>query len=299
MPGKPYKMTYGAALGRKSGKMKCPLTRTGVRQHEVEMRVAAMSESYEGYLAARVAAAAAAMVPQERRGQATGLLWAALSHNGHCTEVWRHLAQASADGLLADAEAEKVYPAALRILADHPQMTCEVFTTLISPKLRATKTVDARTLAENTRTIEHEARRYERLKRDDLDAGLRNLLGNYVAAVKGPSAVCELYYSWLGVSESRRKGWYMDLVRHLIKLTRGKKALPARAKFLADELARQPVRHPPSGRAKRKNPNAQGKLNARYVLLASTHAKTLRALGKKDEAARLEAEIAELTRKDK
>jgi len=298
LPGKSYVVAYHGGP-HKFGRMNCPLTRASVGLHEVEMRVAAASESYTGYLDARIAAAAYAMVPQSRRSQATGLLRAALVRNGHCTEVWRHLAQACVDGLLGDAEARELYPSSLRGLAEHPQMTYEIFTTLISPKLRATKNVDERAFSDIARAIEREARRYERLNRDDLGVRLRNRLGSYAAAVKGSSAVCKLYHSWLGVSESRTKGWYMDLVRHLINLTRGKEALPYRAKFLADELARQPARFPPSSKARKRNPKAQGKLNERYVLLAATSAKTLRVLGREDEAGRIEAEVAQLTGKEK
>ena len=58
LPGKkPYEIAYYDSHGVKHGNSKCPLMRRNSGQHEVEMRVAAMSESYPGYLAARVAAA--------------------------------------------------------------------------------------------------------------------------------------------------------------------------------------------------------------------------------------------------
>ena len=229
LPGKPYTMRFPANLGRPSGRLNCPLTRTQIRQHEVAMLAAAMSESFTGYLAARIAAAAYAMVPEKGRGQASELLWAALSRNHHCTEVWRRLAQARADGILSDAKAGMVYPTALRTLADHPRTTCEIFRTLVLPKLRATEDVDQRSFARLVRTIEHEARRYERMERLELGVLLRNELGNYVVATRGPSAVCDLYYSWLDASDSRGKDWSIGLVKHLTKLTRGEKRLPYRA----------------------------------------------------------------------
>jgi len=298
VPEKPLRVNYAFMIGRKSGRMKCPLSRTAVGQHEVDMSVAATSESYSGYLAARVAGAAYALVPEDRRRQATGLLRGALSRNAFCTQAWRHLAQAAADGVLTGAEAEKLYPTALRALAGHPQMTCEIFTTLIAPRLQATEGVDERTLAELTREIEREASRYEGLKREDLGVQLRNLLGSTIAAVQGPSAACERYRSWLPRAETGWRLAYRALFQHLMKLTKARVALAARAEFLAGEVARQPARFPPSRRARRRNPKAQGEVNARYVMAASAYVNTLRRLGRKGEAAELKAKIRELTNED-
>ena len=66
---------------------------------------------------------------------------------------------------------------------------------------------------------------------------------------------------------------------------------------MAAELARQPARHPPSEKARGRNANARGKLNARHVHLAATYAKTLRALGRESEAERIEAQLSDLTGK--
>lgn len=307
LPGKrnQYTLVYGPAVGRQRGSMKCPLKRLAVQQHEVEMRAAAMSESYSGYLMARIAAAAYALVPQDRRAQASGLLWSALSRNGHCVEVWRHLAQTCLDGVIPDTQANKVYPLAVRTLADQPQMTYEIFATLISPKLRATKNADKGAISHTIGAIEQEISRYDRLGRNDLGLLLRNLLGSYVATIKGSTVLCEQYSAWLAEPKlaSGKKSMelrrYKALVKHLIKLTDRRAARLDQAKFLFKEIARQPARLPASKKAKKKNPNAKGKINKRYVLVAGIYVKTLRKLGKKDQAALLKAKIAQLTAEEK
>ena len=60
-----------------------------------------------------------------------------------------------------------------------------------------------------------------------------------------------------------------------------------------------PARLAPSRKALKKNPEAKGTVNVVHVQVAGAYVKTLRKLGKKGEAARLKAKIAELMGKDK
>ena len=164
-----------------------------VLDRDVQLDVAAMAHSYQGYLEAVAACRIYSMIEEGRRGEVTGLLEGAVKRNPYCAVPWRLVAVEVAEGRIARTLGERMYQSMLRQFAEYPDLTFQVLARILKPRLAEAADADQREVSDNLGILGKAHAVYAKANRPDLAVKLRCLQGEYLEAAGRTQDAMKLY----------------------------------------------------------------------------------------------------------
>ena len=170
-----------------------PVARRDVLDRGVQLDVAAMLQSYPGYLNAVAACRMYSMLDDATRAKATGLLDGAIRQNAYCAATWRLMATDVAKGVIPRATGETMYTKMITAFTDYPDLTYEVLRMILEPRLKPSGKPTEKDIAGNLRLLDSAFALYVRSDRPDLAVGLRYLQGRYLEACGRREQAMKLY----------------------------------------------------------------------------------------------------------
>ncbi len=264
------------------GMVRSPMTGKKILDRHVGLLAQAVTSSYQSYLDALVGCYVFEMFEGNDRARALTLLQETVKKNPFCERAWRDFAQAAADGVLSISQTGYLYDYMLKKFDDHPDLTFEALTTMLSPALKDAKSEDRNTVNARMRTIENCFRLYRSRKRPDLSVALRCLQGRYLEALGRPDDARDLYMKNAEEYADEHYGFLepFESALRLMKDTDPRK----KAKFLKD-VARKAPKYASSFN-KRFN-----LVNPAYRTVVTALIKALRDAGRDGEANHWETEF--------
>jgi len=176
-----------------TGEVFNPIERHMMLDRDVELDAVAMARSYPGYLDAVAASHICSMFQGQECQKVVGLLEGAVLRNPYCDLPWRMTASWVAQGYIPQVQGEKMYDGMLKTFAAYPDLTFEVLTRILQPRLKpATKPSDAE-ITRNLQLLDRAFTVYDSAKRPDLAVRLRALQGQYLEAVGRREDALKLY----------------------------------------------------------------------------------------------------------
>ncbi|MBE3135419.1 MAG: hypothetical protein IMZ55_18285 [Acidobacteria bacterium] len=170
-----------------------PSARRAVLDRSVQLDVAAMLQSYPGYLNAVAACRMYSMLDDATRAKATGLLDGAIRQNAYCGTTWRLMATDVAKGVIPRATGETMYTKMITAFTEYPDLTYEVLRMILEPRLKPSEKPAQKEIAGNLRLLDSAFALYLRSDRPDLAVGLRYLQGQYLEACGRREQAMKLY----------------------------------------------------------------------------------------------------------
>jgi len=170
-----------------------PVARKYVLDRDVQLDVAAMLRSYPGYLNAIAACRTYAMLDDQKRAKATGLLDGAIRQNPYCSVSWRIMAADCAKGVIPAKRGETMYAKMMKALAAYPDLTFRVLAMILEPRFSPDKKPTEREITANLRILDGAHGLYVRAQRPDLAVNLRYLQGRYLEANGRREQAVKLY----------------------------------------------------------------------------------------------------------
>ncbi len=170
-----------------------PTVRGYVLDRDVQLDVAAMLRSYPGYLNAIAACRTYAMLDDQKRAKATGLLDGAIRQNPYCSVSWRLMAGDCAKGIITRKRGEAMYAKMMKAFTAYPDLTFRVLAMILEPRLKPDKKPAEREITANLRLLDGAHGMYVRAQRPDLAVNLRYLQGQYLEANGRKERAVKLY----------------------------------------------------------------------------------------------------------
>lgn len=166
-----------------TGEIFDPLLRQTMLDRDVELTAVALAKSYPGWLDAMSAFCIAQLIQEEDCTKALGLLEGAVQRNPYCDMPWRLVAMWCEKGVVSSELGEKMYDTMAKSFANYPDLTFEVLSKILQPRMKpGAKPSDAE-VARNLQLLEKAFAMYEAAKRPDLSVRLRAFQGQYTEAV--------------------------------------------------------------------------------------------------------------------
>ena len=258
----------------------CPMTRGRVLDREVALLGAAMAHSYAGWIDARLACHVYDLFQGDGRRAAAGVLQDAVNRNPYHAGTWRRLADAVAEGVLAQRQGEQAYDLMLRHFGTQPDLTFEVLQKILSPRLTAGEGTPAAEVTRNLSILEKAFQIYEKAKRPDLAVMLRRFQGEYLEAVGRKDAALRLYVVASEQYAAEHYG-FLDLFDRAMALMTDE---AMRLKYLAIMAEKVPEYGGDFNRQFKQR-------NAAFTHVVRAYVEALQAGGKSAEAAKWEARL--------
>jgi hypothetical protein len=148
----------------------------------VQLQVAALTRSWEGYQDATAACRIYMSLPKEERGKVAGLLEGAVQKNPYCSWPWRIVAYGVKEGFVPQKQGERMYDGMLKQFAQFPDLTFDILHGILEPRLNPADKPRPRDVQENLAILEKAFTLYEKCERPDLSVRLRLLQGQYLEA---------------------------------------------------------------------------------------------------------------------
>ena len=166
-----------------TGVMFDPLVQRETLDRDLELKAVAVARSYPGWLDAMSAFCIAQMIQEENCPKALGLLEGAVQRNPYCDMPWRLVAIWCAKGDVSQELGEKMYDSMQKSFAAYPDLTFEVLSKILQPRMKPDSKPPDAEVAKNLQLLEKAFAMYEAAKRPDLAVRLRAFQGQYTEAV--------------------------------------------------------------------------------------------------------------------
>jgi hypothetical protein len=258
----------------------CPETRGRILDREVALLASAMTHSYAAWLEARTGCHVYDLFQGDARRAAAPLLQDAANRNPYEAGTWRRLAEAAAEGVLAQRQGEQVYDQMLRLHAAQPDLTFEVLQKILSPRLKAGQAAPAAEVGRNLAILERAFVIYEKARRPDLAVMLRRFQGEYLEAVGRKDAALKLYALASEQYAAEHYG-FLDLFERAVALMTDDSM---RLKYLAIMAEKVPEFGGDFNRQFRQK-------NPAFVQVVRAYVEALQSAGKSSEAAKWDARL--------
>lgn len=170
-----------------------PLARRDVLDRDVQLDVAAMLQSYPGYLNAVAACRMYTLLDDGPRAKATGLLDGAIRQNAYAGTSWRLMAMDVAKGVIPRKVGETMYAKMITAFAEYPDLTYQVLRMILEPRLKPSEKPKEKEVTDNLRLLDGAFGLYVRSERPDLAVRLRYLQGQYLEACDRREQAMKLY----------------------------------------------------------------------------------------------------------
>ena len=260
-----------------------PVSRKKVLDRDVQLLSAAIGGSYERYLNARIGCHVYQMFERDERKGKTGLLKDSVEANPFVAQPWRLLADASVSGIITREEGEKVFDSIFKALAPYPDLTFEVLSKVLSPRLEAEGEADKEEVDRNLRVLNRAFQLYEKGKRPDLAVKLCLLQGNYFEALERKKSALKLYVTASEKYARQHYGFRQVFDRVLVMLS-GDRNVRRRLAFCEMMIKKVP-------RQRSAFDKKLKQLNPSYVYVVRAYIRTLYAAGREKQAQRWEEKI--------
>jgi hypothetical protein len=166
-----------------TGLMYDPLLRADALDRDLELKAVAIARSYPGWLDAMSAFCIAQVIQEENCPKALNLLEGAVQRNPYCDMPWRLVAIWCAKGDVSQELGEKMYDSMQKSFAAYPDLTFEVLSKILQPRMKPDSKPSDAEVAKNLQLLEKAFAMYEAAKRPDLAVRLRAFQGQYTEAV--------------------------------------------------------------------------------------------------------------------
>jgi hypothetical protein len=166
-----------------TGVMFDPLIQRATLDRDLELKAVAVARSYPGWLDAAAAYCIAQIIQEEDCTKALGLLEGAVQRNPYCDMPWRLVAIWCAKGDVSQELGEKMYDSMQKSFAAYPDLTFEVLSKILEPRMKPDSKPPDAEVAKNLQLLEKAFAMYEAAKRPDLAVRLRAFQGQYTEAV--------------------------------------------------------------------------------------------------------------------
>jgi hypothetical protein len=166
-----------------TGVMYDPLLRADALDRDLELKAVAIARSYPGWLDAMSAFCIAQVIQEENCPKALNLLEGAVQRNPYCDMPWRLVAIWCAKGDVSQELGEKMYDSMQKSFAAYPDLTFEVLSKILQPRMKPDSKPPDAEVAKNLQLLEKAFVMYEAAKRPDLAVRLRAFQGQYMEAV--------------------------------------------------------------------------------------------------------------------
>lgn len=223
-----------------TGEVYCPVADRVIHDFDVCLMMAAIRQSYRAYLDGLIAAHVYDLAAPEERATVIGLLKAAADRSPFCTEPWRRLARAAADGVMPESEGEQLCAAAFRTLASQPDLTFEVLEKVMLGRFNSAAGKTPQGIQQNLAILERAFQEYERVQRPDLSVKLRGLHGRYLVVLGRPDDAVAVLAAAAQQYADKHYG-FLDLVDCILEIKGGQENRTWRVGFLRALLQRVPV----------------------------------------------------------
>jgi hypothetical protein len=259
-----------------TGEVFNPITRRMMLDRDVELDAVAMARSYPGYLDAVAASHICSLFQGQECQKVVGLLEGAVLRNPYCDLPWRMTASWVAQGYMPQVQGEKMYDGMLKTFAAYPDLTFEVLTRILQPRLKpATKPSDAE-ITRNLQLLDRAFTVYDSAKRPDLAVSLRALQGQYLEAVGRREDALKLYATASEQYATEHYG-FLTLYDRAVALMREDRKQDLLLKYMGIMAAKVPEYQ--------EEFNRQYDLkNTAWVHVVKTYVGALRAAGRSAEA---------------
>jgi hypothetical protein len=259
-----------------TGTMFDPHTRQRVLDRDVQLHVAAVAHSYEGYLEALAGSRIYALFDGEQRGEVTALLEGAVKRNPFCDAPWRLVAQDVAAAHISARKGEQMYQSMLRQFGQYPDLTFWVLEKILEPRLAVAEDAEARDVSKNLRILETAFEVYAKAERPDLAVKLRCLQGKYLEAAGRKDDALKMYVTASEQYLEEHFG-FLDLFGGACRLMKDSGQERLMLKYMGRVVGRVPS-------FKSDRNRTFGEVNPTYEAVVKMYAKALRAAGRGAEA---------------
>jgi len=247
-----------------------------VLDRDVQLRVAAVTHSYQGYLDAVASCRIYSMFADDRRGEMIGLLEGAVKRNPYCDVPWRLVAVDVAAGHIPRQRGEQMYLSMLRQFGEYPDLTVWVLDKILEPRMAEADQADRREVANNLRILGKAFEVYAKANRPDLAVRLRCLQGEYLEAAGRKDQALKAY-----VTESERylteHFGFLDLFNRACRLMKESGQERMMLKYMGQVVGRVPPYKAAENREFRE-------VNPTYSYVVKAYAGALGAAGRTAEA---------------
>jgi hypothetical protein len=266
-----------------TGLMYDPLLRGDALDRDLELRAVAIARSYPGWLDAAAAFYIAQLIQEENCTKALNLLEGAVQRNPYCDMPWRLVAIWCAEGAVSQELGEKMYDSMQKSFAAYPDLTFEVLSKILEPRMkRGAKPPDAE-VAKNLQLLEKAFAMYEAAKRPDLAVRLRGFQGQYLEAVGRRDDALKGYVLASEKYANQHYG-FVALFDRAVKIMQEDKKQDMMLKYVAMMAARVPEYQDDFNRK-------YDLKNSAWVHVAKAYVGALRAAGRTAEADAWEARL--------
>jgi len=256
-----------------------PGTGKHILDREVQLKVAAMMQSYWGHLEALAACRLYRLHEGEARGKVTGLLEAAVKRNPYCDAPWRLVAADVAEGYIPRRKGEKMYQSMLRQFGAYPDLTFRVLEKILEPRLAEAARADTREISKNLTILGKAFDVYARARRPDLAVRLRCLQGEYLEAAGHEENALKGYVTASERYLTEHFG-FLDLYKRACRIMKASGQQELMLKYM-DRV----VRRVPEFKSDRNR--MFGEVNPTYTIVVQSYANALRKAGRTAKADRL------------
>jgi hypothetical protein len=261
-----------------------PLTHQSMLDRDLELDAVALAKSYPGWLDAAAAFFIAQMIQQEDCTKALGLLEGAVQRNPYCDMPWRLVAGWCERGIISQELGEKMYDTMQKSFANYPDLTFEVLSKILQPRMKPDSKPPDAEVAKNLQLLEKAFAMYEAAKRPDLAVRLRVFQGQYTEAVGRREDALKGYVLCSEKYAGQHYG-FLVLFDRAVKIMQEDKKQDLLPKYVAMMVAKVPEYQDDLDRK-------YDLKNTAWVHVVKTYVGALRTAGRTAEADSWEAKLA-------